>query len=575
MGTTLTAVVAAGGRQLLIGHVGDSRAYLVHDGDLRRLTDDHSLVEELVREGRLTPEQAESHPQRAIVTRALGVDTESTSTCTPSMSTAGDRLIVVLRRAHDDGARPRRRAHRCAANPTRNTRPTRSSPPPTPRAARTTSPSSSIDVLEVDAVGRRRARDALDVLRATSPHATPREIAPMPPAPDVVPRAVTRGASLRGDRSSSSSRCSSCSASRPARSVGTRGARTTWAPREREVVIYKGVPGGVLGWDPTVDQRTGIAVADLAQIDRDRVRANTARGSLATAQAFVARLQATPITTHDDDHDDEPATPSPTTATATRPTTTTTVRDDDPSARSRARAGGPSSRSACSWSIVTVGGYVLVALADGPEAPARPLRAARVGVRPLPRRAPRGPPLRAERGRDAAPARRDAERHRLRHDRPARSTEDYARSACSRCGSRSASRVFVLTLFLVRDVRDLRALPLHRARCSGSASCCSRSRPASAARSTAAGCGSRSGRSRSNRARSRRCCSSRSSRRTSSTSASCCRTAGSASDAGSCRRCATSARCCSRGASRCSCSPTSKDVGTRCCSSACSRRCST
>ncbi|MDQ1380450.1 MAG: family protein phosphatase, partial [Actinomycetota bacterium] len=75
MGTTLTAVVAVGGRQLLIGHVGDSRAYLLHDGALHRATDDHSLVEELVREGRLTPEQAEAHPQRAIVTRALGVDT--------------------------------------------------------------------------------------------------------------------------------------------------------------------------------------------------------------------------------------------------------------------------------------------------------------------------------------------------------------------------------------------------------------------------------------------------------------------------------------------------------------------
>ena len=48
----------------------------MHDGELRRVTEDHSLVEELVREGRLTPEQAEAHPQRAIVTRALGVDVD-------------------------------------------------------------------------------------------------------------------------------------------------------------------------------------------------------------------------------------------------------------------------------------------------------------------------------------------------------------------------------------------------------------------------------------------------------------------------------------------------------------------
>ena len=88
MGTTMTAVIAVGGRQLLIGHVGDSRAYLLHDGALRRATDDHSLVEELVREGRLTPEQAESHPQRAIVdARARRRRAASTSTCTRSTST--------------------------------------------------------------------------------------------------------------------------------------------------------------------------------------------------------------------------------------------------------------------------------------------------------------------------------------------------------------------------------------------------------------------------------------------------------------------------------------------------------
>ncbi|HET9728815.1 MAG TPA: protein phosphatase 2C domain-containing protein, partial [Acidimicrobiia bacterium] len=56
MGTTLTAVAVAGPSQLLIGHVGDSRAYCLHDGSLQRVTDDHSLVEELVREGKLTPE---------------------------------------------------------------------------------------------------------------------------------------------------------------------------------------------------------------------------------------------------------------------------------------------------------------------------------------------------------------------------------------------------------------------------------------------------------------------------------------------------------------------------------------
>jgi PPM family protein phosphatase len=71
MGTTLTAALIRDD-EISIAHVGDSRAYLYRDGELRRLTSDHSLVEELRRQGRLTDEQAEEHPQRSIITRALG-----------------------------------------------------------------------------------------------------------------------------------------------------------------------------------------------------------------------------------------------------------------------------------------------------------------------------------------------------------------------------------------------------------------------------------------------------------------------------------------------------------------------
>jgi PPM family protein phosphatase len=71
MGTTLTAALLRDD-EVALGHVGDSRAYLLRDGRLKRLTKDHSLVEELRRQGRLTEEQAEEHPQRSIITRALG-----------------------------------------------------------------------------------------------------------------------------------------------------------------------------------------------------------------------------------------------------------------------------------------------------------------------------------------------------------------------------------------------------------------------------------------------------------------------------------------------------------------------
>lgn len=71
MGTTITAAYV-GEQDVSIVHVGDSRAYCLRDGELLRLTDDHSLVDELIRQGRLTPEEAEEHPQRSVITRALG-----------------------------------------------------------------------------------------------------------------------------------------------------------------------------------------------------------------------------------------------------------------------------------------------------------------------------------------------------------------------------------------------------------------------------------------------------------------------------------------------------------------------
>jgi len=71
MGTTTTAAYLAGD-SVVIAHVGDSRCYLLRDEDLIRLTRDHSLVGELVARGKLTEEQAESHPQRSVITRALG-----------------------------------------------------------------------------------------------------------------------------------------------------------------------------------------------------------------------------------------------------------------------------------------------------------------------------------------------------------------------------------------------------------------------------------------------------------------------------------------------------------------------
>ena len=75
MGTTMTIALVEDDH-VWIGHVGDSRAYLLRDGSLEQLTDDHSLVAELVRSGRLSPDEAGSHPHRSVITRVLGTDAE-------------------------------------------------------------------------------------------------------------------------------------------------------------------------------------------------------------------------------------------------------------------------------------------------------------------------------------------------------------------------------------------------------------------------------------------------------------------------------------------------------------------
>src|SRR5436309_1015522 len=93
MGTTLTAAYLDDA-QLAIAHVGDSRAYLFRDGELTRLTRDHSLVDELVRQGKLTEAEAAEHPQRSIITRALGPEPDVTPDTFTYPVRSGDVLLL-------------------------------------------------------------------------------------------------------------------------------------------------------------------------------------------------------------------------------------------------------------------------------------------------------------------------------------------------------------------------------------------------------------------------------------------------------------------------------------------------
>jgi protein phosphatase len=95
MGTTCTAVVLCGD-DALIAHVGDSRAYLIREGQIRQLTQDHSLVAHLIERGQITPEQARVDPRRNVVTRSVGVgpDVEVDVECLKALLLPGDEILL-------------------------------------------------------------------------------------------------------------------------------------------------------------------------------------------------------------------------------------------------------------------------------------------------------------------------------------------------------------------------------------------------------------------------------------------------------------------------------------------------
>jgi len=93
MGTTMTVALVEAD-EVVIGHVGDSRAYLLRDGRIEQLTDDHSLVAELMKSGKLSAEEAETHPQRAVITRALGTDPDVDVDAFAVHAQAGDLFLI-------------------------------------------------------------------------------------------------------------------------------------------------------------------------------------------------------------------------------------------------------------------------------------------------------------------------------------------------------------------------------------------------------------------------------------------------------------------------------------------------
>ena len=193
MGTTMTAVALVQGDDddevLAVANVGDSRVYLLRDGRLDQITDDHSVPEELLRAGRITPEEAVGHPQRNMLTRVLGNEPEVEVDCFAIIPYNGDRLVLasdgLFNEVDHDGIAAVAR---------------RQSDPGTAaaelvRMARESGGNDNITVVVVDVVddGDRAARASAAVAGAPAPAPRPAAAAPPPAAGRTPGRAAPAG----------------------------------------------------------------------------------------------------------------------------------------------------------------------------------------------------------------------------------------------------------------------------------------------------------------------------------------------------------------------------------------------
>lgn len=307
MGTTLTAMLWSGGR-VGVAHIGDSRAYLLRDGDLYQITRDHTLVQQLVDEGRITLEEAATHPQRSLLLRALDGRGEVEPETNLREAKLGDRYLLC-----SDGL--------SAVVSAETLLRTLSTVPEPEQATREL----------IDLANRGGGPDNITCIVADV-------VEPGEPIPD---RPVVAGAAANSARPAEAPQNTPASRARdtltgPAPAIREddddeedefageeprpRRRRWPWAfgvvilvlivaglgyagyqytqgqyyvgAQGSEVVIYQGVNQSVAGVDLSkVVERTGINVGDLPAYDQDAVRGTMETASLADARAATDRLR--------------------------------------------------------------------------------------------------------------------------------------------------------------------------------------------------------------------------------------------------------------------------------------------
>ncbi|MEW6473965.1 MAG: Stp1/IreP family PP2C-type Ser/Thr phosphatase [Actinomycetota bacterium] len=282
MGTTLTAIALEGEATALLGHVGDSRAYLMRGGSVTQVTDDHSLVEQLVREGRLTPEEAQNHPQRAIITRALGIDAEVEVDTYRIDLRPGDRLLIC-----SDGLTNMLSDDTIAATLRRHADPQQAADTLVDMANQAGG-DDNITVVILDALSDGGGGATAAPQGAQAQEAGPEPATAEPPdAPVGGRRGGVRSLLLWGLPIVAVIGIA-------VGAVGWYARRTYYVGLSGDrVTLFKGVPGGLLGWEPTIDRQTELTVANLTPADRADLESGHRFASKADADRFLERLQQT------------------------------------------------------------------------------------------------------------------------------------------------------------------------------------------------------------------------------------------------------------------------------------------
>lgn len=316
MGTTMTAVALItegdeGDKEVLaIAHVGDSRAYLLRDGELTQVTEDHSVPEELRRAGRLSPEEAAADPRRHVLTRVLGVDSEVEVDTFQLVPYRGDRLLLA-----SDGLFGELSDEEIASILRRRSDPERVARQLVTRA-KDAGGADNITVVVIDVTDDDdRAAKASAKVRSQGVTAMPRPVSASPsprsdPATEQIPRAV-----LTEDRPPPSSPAAPSATT--TKEVPKKARRSTLATVAflaalilvlglaatavlvsargsfyvgvdgGDVAIFRGRPGGLIGFDPTLEERTDVRVADVLPSRLEDLRKGKSVSSVGAAREYV------------------------------------------------------------------------------------------------------------------------------------------------------------------------------------------------------------------------------------------------------------------------------------------------